>query len=215
MTGRLWNRVRRDGPGATARVAAHRIRKLAYLREEHVWYQCDLDERPRRDLPDEVRFVRADESQVEALALLGRDPDEARECLAGGNDVWFVFDGDQPLFACFTYRHSAPVMAASQGTLPLPPGTACLEDSVTSPAARGRGIAPGAWTLIGDELARAGFTKLVTKIETANTPSRKAVEKVGYRPVAVMQHQRVGRRRRTAVEALGGGLGHELATRLS
>jgi RimJ/RimL family protein N-acetyltransferase len=76
------------------------------------------------------------------------------------------------------------------------------------------GIAPAAWTLIGDELARAGFNTLVTKIETSNTPSRRAVEKVGYRPVAEMRYMRVGSRRRTAVRSLD-GLGEELATRLA
>jgi GNAT superfamily N-acetyltransferase len=191
------------------------MRKLAYLREEHLWYQCELGEsRPRRDMPEGVRLVRAEASEVGALARLGRDPEEARECLAGGNDVWLALDGEEPLFACFTFRHATPVAAASAGTLPLPPGTACLEDSVTSAAARGRGIAPAAWTLIGDELARSGFTTLVTKIETTNEPSRRAVEKVGYRPVAVMRYMRVGSRRRTAVRALG-GLGDELATRLA
>ncbi|MBA3262227.1 MAG: GNAT family N-acetyltransferase [Thermoleophilaceae bacterium] len=157
----------------------------------------------------------ADVCQVDALASFGRDPEEARQCLAGGNDVWLAFEGDQPLFACFTFLHAAPVMAASGGTLSLPPGAACLEDSVTSPAARGRGIAPAAWTLIGDELERRGFRAIVTKIETSNTASRRAVEKVGFRSVAVMQHKRVGPRRRTSVEAVGSGLGSELAARLS
>ena len=147
-----------------------------------------------------------------------------------------MLDDDGPLFSCFTFRKATPVAAAAKGRLPLPPGTACLEDSVTSAAARGRGIAPACWTLIGDELAAAGFTTLVTKIETSNAASRRAVEKVGFEPVAVMDFVRVGARRRTAVEALGGhrrrarhapglaaqlavrvlegSLGHELAARL-
>ena len=215
MLTRLSNRLRNDGAGATARAAALRIRKLAYLREEHLWYQCDLDDsRPRRELSEEVRLIRADASQMDALIRVGQDPEDVRLCLDGGNDVWLALDDDGPLFSCFTFRNETPVAAAAKGRLPLPPGTACLEDSVTSPAARGRGIAPACWTLIGDELAAAGFTALVTKIETSNTASRRAVEKVGFAPVAVMQFVRVGARRRTAVEALG-GLGGELATRLA
>ena len=192
------------------------MRKLAYLREEHLWYQLDLDDsRPRRDLPEEVRLVRAQASDVGAVEALGQEPAQALQRLEAGNDLWLVFDGDDPLFACYTFRQATPVMAAAHGTLNLPPGAACLEDSVAAPAARGRGIAPGAWTLIGDELARDGFAALVTKIETANIASRKAVEKVGFREVAVMEHQRVAMRRRTAVRPVGTGLGEELAARLT
>jgi RimJ/RimL family protein N-acetyltransferase len=216
VVSRIQQRIRRDGIAATARQMGRRLRKVAYLREEHLWYQLDLDDsRPRRELPDEVRLVRAQPADAEAVAQLGQDVEAARQRIEDGNDLWLVFDGDQALFACYTFRYATPVMAAADGTLSLPPGAACLEDSVAAPAARGRGIAPGAWTLVGDELARAGYTALVTKIETANAPSRKAVEKVGFRPVAVMQHQRVALRRRTAVEAVGAGLGEELAARLT
>jgi RimJ/RimL family protein N-acetyltransferase len=213
---RLYQRLRREGPATTAREVWQRLRKLAYLREEHLWYQLDLDDsRPRRELPEDVRLVHATASDVAAVGELGQDVEQARNRLAAGNDIWLVFDGDEPLFACYTFRHATPVMAAAHGQLALPPGAACLEDSIAAPAARGRGIAPGAWTLVGDELARAGYTALVTKVETANAPSRKAVEKVGFRPVAVMQHQRVAMRRRTAVETMGNGLGEELAARLT
>jgi RimJ/RimL family protein N-acetyltransferase len=213
---RLIQRIRRDGPAETAREVVRRVRKVAYLREEHLWYQLDLtDSRPRRELPEEVRLVRATEADADAVAALGQEPAEARRRLEAGNDLWLVFDGDDPLFACYTFRQATPVMAASHGTLSLPPGAACLEDSVAAPAARGRGIAPGAWTLVGDQLAKDGFSALVTKIETANAASRKAVEKVGFREVAVMQHRRVAMRRRTAVQAVGNGLGEELAARLT
>ncbi len=216
MLTRLANRLRQDGPRDTARAVALRVRKCAYLREEHLWYQCDLDDsRPRRELPEEVRLMRADVSQMDALAQVGQDPEDVIRCLDGGNDVWLAVDDDGPLFSCFTFRHETPVAAASHGKLPLPPGTACLEDSVTSPAARGRGIAPAAWTLIGDELAEAGFTTLLAKIETHNAPSLRVAEKAGFSPVAVMEHERTGVRRKTAVRVLEGSLGHELAARLS
>jgi RimJ/RimL family protein N-acetyltransferase len=107
------------------------------------------------------------------------------------------------------------VIAAPGRTLALPEGVACLEDSVTAAAARGRGIAPAAWTLIGDELQQAGFKTLVTKIETENQASRRAVEKVGYRLVAVMDHERTGPRRRTTVRPVGDGIGEMLAARLT
>jgi RimJ/RimL family protein N-acetyltransferase len=215
-TGRL-GRIRHDGLRATGRAALRRVRKLVYLHEEHIWYQCDLaEDRPRRELPAEVRFIRAEPAQTDIVAELGQSSEQARERLEAGNDLWLVLEDDgDPLFACYTFRRSAPVLAAPNRTLLLPPETASLEDSVTSPAARGRGIAPGAWTRVCDELQRAGFTALITKIETANAPSRRAVEKAGFREVAVMRHTRVATRRRTTVRRVGEGLGGELAARLT
>jgi GNAT superfamily N-acetyltransferase len=216
MSARLWNRLRREGLGGTARAVARRMRKVAYLREEHVWYQCDLKRSAvRRDLPEGLRLVRAEASQVDSVARLGQDLEEARERFEAGADVWLVVDGDEPVFLCFTFRQTAPVIAAADGMLVLPPGAACLEDAVTAPAVRGRGIASAAWAQVGERLGRAGFTTLVVKIETGNGASKRAAEKAGFLPVAVMRHQRTGARRHTAVRALGGGLGDELAARLS
>jgi RimJ/RimL family protein N-acetyltransferase len=191
-----------------------RVRRLAYLQEEHTWWQQDLDDRPRFELGEGLRFVRATAAEAPAVVELGQDLDEALGRLQEGNDLWLVFDGDQPLFACYTFRQSAPVMAATGGQLDLPEGAACLEDSFASPAARGRGIAPATWTLVGDALRAEGFQALVTKIESSNKASNRAVEKVGYRPIAVMKHERVAMRRHTAVKPIGTGLGEELAARL-
>jgi RimJ/RimL family protein N-acetyltransferase len=193
-----------------------RLRKLAYLREEHVWYERDLHGGfGAHELPDGLRLVRADASQVDWVVPLGQDRDQAQARLEAGNDLWFVLDEqDEPVFLAFTFRQVTPVIAAADGELDLPLGAACLEDSVTAPAVRGRGIAPAAWVLIAEQLGRAGFTEMLAKIETDNEPSKRVAEKAGFRPVAVMQHERTGARRRTAVQALGGGLGDELAARL-
>lgn len=193
-----------------------RVRKLAYVREEHVWYQCDLKRSDARlELPKGLRLVRADASQVDSVVRLGQDLDEARKRFESGTDIWLVLDGDEPVFLCFTFRQITPVIAASDGLLVLPRGTACLEDAVTAPRVRGKGIASAAWVQVGRQLEQAGFTTLVAKIETHNDASKRVAEKSGFRPVAVMQHQRMGVRRHTDVRALGGGLGDELATRLS
>ena len=198
------------------RAVARRLRKLAYLREEHVWYERDLGlPGPGLELPGGLQLVRAAEEQVGVVEIFGQDVNQARERLAAGNDIWLVLEGEQPLFLCFTFRTAAPVIAAADGTLELPAGSACLEDAVTLPEARGRGIASAAWSAIGDELGRAGLSTLVAKIETDNAASRRVAENAGFAPVAVMEHRRTGVRRRTAVHPLGGRLGEELASRLS
>jgi L-amino acid N-acyltransferase YncA len=198
------------------RAIGRRLRKLAYLREEHVWFERDLDDpSPGLELPRGLQLVRAGSEQVEAVAAFGQDVEQARKRLEAGNDIWLVVEGEEPVFLCYTFRAAAPVIAASDGTLELPAGSACLEDAVTLPEARGRGIASAAWSTIADELGSAGVSTLVAKVETNNAASRRVAENAGFRPIAVMQHARTGVRRHTAVRPLGGRLGDELAARLS
>jgi L-amino acid N-acyltransferase YncA len=218
MALRLWHRLRTDGPRSTAAAVARRLRRLAWVREEHVWYQCDLSASSvRAELPGGLRLVRASREQVELVVALGQSLEEALERFDAGADVWLALDEDDdaPVFLTFVFRDATPVLAAFDGTLALPAGAACLEDAVTAPEERGLGIASAAWALIGEELQRSGVTALVAKIEAANVPSKRMAEKAGFRPVAVMQHERTGVRRRTDVLPLGGGLGDELAARLS
>jgi len=212
---RAIDMVRREGPlGASRSVLRNGLGHL-YLRQEHFWYGLELDGHPRRSLPEEVRLERVDEPLLERVTEVGQSAAEARARHADGCDVWMAFEGDELLFACYTFRRRAPVMAAPTGELELPPRTAVLEDSVTAPAARGRGIAPASWSEIADVLAADGFRTLITKVETSNVPSRKAVEKAGFRELAVMKHSRLGLRRRTRLYAYEAGLATELAWLLS
>jgi RimJ/RimL family protein N-acetyltransferase len=181
------------------------VRGFFFLREQHVWYQLDLaGDRPRRDLIDGVRLLRAGDDELHYVEEFGRYVEEARERRAAGNDLWVALEGGQPLFACWTFRTDTPVYAAEGGWLQLPERTACLEDSVTSPLARGKGIAPASWCSIADALGQENFDVLITKVATDNAPSRKAVEKAGFREIAVMDMTRIGPSRRVAVACMGG-----------
>jgi RimJ/RimL family protein N-acetyltransferase len=78
----------------------------------------------------------------------------------------------------------------------------CLEDSVTSAAARGRGIAPAAWGAIADTLALEGQRKMITKVTVENTASRRAVTKSGFEEIALMHFRRRGPIHRTSIQVL-------------
>jgi GNAT superfamily N-acetyltransferase len=199
-------KTRREGIRAALGRAWKLGRRPVYNREEHVWYQLDVKaERPRREFVEGVRLVRSAADEARRVEDLGQVEAEARERLAAGNDLWLALDGeDRTLFACWTFRAETPVVAAPQGLLPLPAGTACLEDSVTSPLARGKGIAPASWTAIADILATEGFESMITKVTTDNAPSRKAVQKAGFREIAVMRMTSIGPRQRVALAASGG-----------
>ncbi len=70
--------------------------------------------------------------------------------------------------------------AARGGWLSLPEGTVCLEDSVTSPDYRGRGVAPAAWSQIAAAAAEDGYATMVTKVRRPT------------RPLVVLSRERLG-----------------------
>jgi len=204
--------MRREGPGAAIRHGVELVRDWIYLREEHVWYQLDLtSERASKPLPKDLRLVRATAVQVDRVGELGQDGAEARRRRERGNDAWFALDGDTLLFCCWTFRDRTPVLAAPGGELELPGGVACLEDSISSPKARGRGIAPASWSCIADELDGQGFHAMITKVTVDNVPSRKAVLKAGFREIGTMRLSRLVGRKRASMDPEGPGLGEELA----
>lgn len=214
--GHVFRRVRSDGVGAAARHSLDIARAQLYLVEEHVWYQLDLDgERPRRELPEEVRLLRASDDQLAGAVEMGQRIEEVRSRRAAGNDLWLAEDDGGPLFRCWIYRERAPVLAAPGGWLDLPADTVVLEDSATTPRARGRGIAPGAWTAIADSLRDEGLAHMITKVGVENEASRKAVAKSGFREIGVMRMVKRGPRKHTTVSGATPGLGTELAARLS
>lgn len=214
--GHVLRKVRSDGVGAAARHSIDLARSHLYLVEEHVWYELDVDgERPRRELPDEVRLLKAGDDRLGGAVEMGQRIDEVRARRAAGNDLWLAEDDGGPLFRCWIYRERAPVLAAPGGWLELPADTVVLEDSATTPRARGRGIAPGAWTAIADSLRDEGLVHMITKVGVENEASRKAVAKAGFREIGVMRMVKAGPRKRTTVDGATPGLGATLAERLA
>jgi predicted GNAT family acetyltransferase len=213
---RLREGMRRYGPLGVLRVATARARGLFYLKEAHHWYELDLKaERPRREIPEGFRLVKATERE---LPLLDSLPTvklrEGERRLGQGASLWLVMEGDRAAFACWTFYERMPVHAASGGVLELPVATAGLEDSVTSPDYRGRGLAPAAWSAICEQLVDTGYTSLVTKVAEENVPSRRAVEKAGFEDVALMRTMRMGARRRVEVDPSGTAVARHRAGQL-
>ena len=158
--------------------------------------------------------MRAADDRLAGAVEMGQRIDEIRARRAAGNDLWLAEDDGGPLFRCWIYRRRAPVLAAPGGWLELPADTVVLEDSATTPRARGRGIAPGAWTAIADSLRDEGLVHMITKVGVENEASRKAVAKAGFRDVGVMRMVKTGPRKRTTVDRSDPGVGAELAARL-
>lgn len=188
---RVLEQVRTGGVRASARRLLRTVRtyglrgtlRRAQALSPYSWYRLDLAaERPRRELEPglEVTVCR---TIAEAGDYAELQPDKARiapERFDARAELWLVREGGAVLFACWIFVDRTPVGDAPGGWQPLPPGVYCLEDSITEEAARGRGVAPGTWTLVADDLARRGAAALITKVEDDNDASRRAIAKVGF-----------------------------------
>jgi L-amino acid N-acyltransferase YncA len=198
--------IRRFGvAGSIRRIASlmgHSLARAFYVRERHLWYALMLTA-PLAQTVCPPGFTLAP-AGVEDVALLEELPTigahEARERLAAGAELWLLREGTHGAFACWIFRGRTPVFAARDGWLSLPPGTVCLEDSVTSPAYRGRGLASAAWSEIARVLQGQHVAAMITKVAEDNAASRRAVEKAGFEPVAMMTLTRRGLRSRVEVQ---------------
>lgn len=125
-----------------------RVVRRVWLDEEHVWYVLGLGRVEILPLAAgyELRPGKLDDLPAMADHLESTPTDTAKRRLERGAQLWLVTNGDQIAFACWIFFQATPAIAARGGELGLPAGTACLEDTFTSPEHRGRGIAGAAWT---------------------------------------------------------------------
>jgi ribosomal protein S18 acetylase RimI-like enzyme len=160
-----------------------------HRKESYVWLQLALNgERERRALPEGVTLRRgtpADRSAIEQTD--GPEPWRVEENLREG-DLWIAEEPGAPVFSCWIFRRRTPMF----GWTALPEGVVCLEHSATSAAARGRGVAPAAWSEIADGLQADGVRAMITKVRVENEPSLRAVGKAGFRETCRMHHIRTG-----------------------
>jgi RimJ/RimL family protein N-acetyltransferase len=193
------------GVGGAIKTVSAKLWQRVSFAETHVWYELALTQGPPplRPLDAGLTLRTAGDPDADLLVALPTVvPAEARRRMAAGNDLWIVLEGQQLLFSCWIFRDRTPTVAAAGGELELPADTICLEDSIAAPAARGRGIAPAAWTAIARAASQEGRRRIVTKVTIENTPSRRAVEKAGFEEIRMMSFKRLGFRSRTRIEPL-------------
>src|SRR3954470_7655469 len=216
IVGRGARYLRAHGLRATSRTVLGEIRARVYLDEAHAWYGLDLaGVRAPASLPEGLKLIRATDADVPAYVELGAaSAASTRARLAAGASLWLVTEGPRAAFASWTFAHATPVQAARGGSLRLPEHCVCLEDSVTAPDFRGRGIAPAAWNGIARRLREEGLALMITKVGVTNAPSRRAVTKAGFVEFAITRHRRRAQRRRVEVWPITGALGIDLAAAL-
>lgn len=162
-----------------------------------VWYVLDLGsaERPQVELGEGLVLRLGTTDDLGLLEQLPADPSVRTmsagwvgEQLARGADLWLVHEGDRAAFRCWIFRDWFPMGGARGGGVDVPAEAIVLEDSLSSPAFRGRGVAPAAWSGLADHYRDQGLRRMYTKVNVDNGPSRRAVEKAGFRGVGRMQH---------------------------
>jgi GNAT superfamily N-acetyltransferase len=214
---RLWSSFRRYGLKGTISKILTVARKRIYLDETHVWYKLSLatDRAHVARLPG-LSLIQA---SVRDLPLLDQlpsiDPYEGRRRMEAGHDLWLVMKGQQPVFACWVFHGSVPVIAARQGHIALPPEIVVFEDSVSSLAYRGRGIGIAAWPKIADRLRQTAATTVLTKVEEDNMAARRAFLKSGFREISTMHFQRRGPWKGLTIQVENGATASWLAEQLT
>jgi len=186
-------RARALGAREVARRLRDRVLRHVWWSEQHVWYVADTHA-VRGTVPDGFRLRRVVDrrSLPGDVSSVGLRVATAVAWLAVGGELWVLENlaSSELAFACWIFRERAPALAARGGWFRVPPACAVLEDSFTAVSYRGRGLAPAAWRCICADLAASGVRALLTKVEVANTPSRRACEKAGFREVAAMRFRR-------------------------
>jgi GNAT superfamily N-acetyltransferase len=187
--GRARRSVGEHGVWGLTRLGVAAARSSLLPSDCHIWYLLDLiDEHPVVALPEGFRLESPDE--LAPLDQLGPGAlADAHARVRAGGVPWLVLDGDRVAFACWILP-DVPTRAAPGGRLRLPDGVRCLEYSITEESYRGRGLAPAAWRAIADILAAEGVRALTTKVDEENVPSRRAVEKAGYREIGKVSVRR-------------------------
>ena len=209
--------VKRHGWATGLRIGAQRVRRLAYCYETQVWYHLRLDgPRPRLHLPASLVLLkvgRRDRHFVHQLPNIATDDAEKR--LAAGRDLWVVHDRGRVLFASWIVRARMEAISTRDIDFALPERVVGLDDAIGAPAVLGRGIATAAWSQMADAIRDEGMAAIVSKVGETDLAGRRAMELAGFRAVASVELQRVGRHYWVDVRPYEqGGLASHLAAHL-
>ena len=194
-----------------ARNAKQYVTTTLYQHERHIWYvAAPVDVRAHRAFPDGMKLRRSRREHLDLLTqsnLYGWSA--AESFLEEGGDLWMVRDNQRAVFCCWVFRKRMPTVAAQGGWKELPAKTVCLEGVVTDPRYRGRGIAPAAWSLIAQSLKDEGMRTITIKVEEKNQSMRRAVQKAGFREMAITDFRQLAGLSRVKVVPVSGASGQD------
>ena len=125
----------------------HAVGRVLSRDEAYVWYVLDLRRLEPMAFREGYVLRRASLDDVELLRKVPAIPvDEGRRRIEAGEQVWFVFKDDEPVFACSAFVNVLPLEAARKGRYELPPRRGLHRRCTGRPGAswaRGRGSGLG------------------------------------------------------------------------
>lgn len=205
----------RHGVRGCLTLAARNAKQYAvttlYQHERHIWYVASpVEVQGVRPLPDGLKLRRSRREHLDLLSQSNLYGWSAAEAYLGeGGDLWIVRDNQRAVFCCWVFRKRMPTVAVQGGWKELPPKTVCLEGVVTDPGYRGRGIAPAAWSLIAQSLKDEGIRTITIKVEETNGSMRRAVQKAGFREMAITDFRQMAGLSRVKVVPVSGTSSHD------
>ena len=202
-----WRQDKRQLAAALWRVARKRVwyrcEKRIYVYEADRIHALPNPNRLQRDRPEDLRYY-------EQTASWQLSPDAyratAQKRLADGEHLYTLVEGNRLLhYAWLQSRHTlGEDSAVGQAFFP-PPSSSALYDHYTHPSARGQGLFYQALCqLLHDVPAVAKTKQAYIYVYGDNTPSRRVIEKIGFRYLgSLIEDRRLFTARRYAVS--GGG----------
>ncbi|MDN5864203.1 MAG: GNAT family N-acetyltransferase [Gammaproteobacteria bacterium] len=184
------------------------VRHLLYPGRRQLWYSLELS-RPRAAVAEPLPGIEVLQCNPASVAAV---PRSIRSGVLRGwyrltraeAELWIARKGETAVASVWVFRDRTPEIAAPGGWLSLPPGHACLEDAVTAPQYRGRGIAAGLWDRVIATLSSQGVATVLFRVDEHNRSAIRAAEKVGFRPLATMERKRGWLRSRVEFSGRGG-----------
>lgn len=188
-----WNRfiskVREVGPAYTLQLAAERF-VPKWLLDVRVVYLCalDLSDAHRTNRPDpEIRLT--DQPEFNRLTRHHEALGNMQDKLGPGVRLWVLERSGE--IEAFMWLDSQVIQPSHWVRLALAPDEIAGIFLWVSPERRGEGLGPRMNRHISHECAGAGYTRIVSTVDTWNRNSLRADEKVGYRRIGKIRILRI------------------------
>jgi RimJ/RimL family protein N-acetyltransferase len=202
--------ARRVGVLATLRAAASHVAAALWTRENLVVFQM----RPEQLNPvaPQASAGRAKIQSKAAAAFLadGRESlpaslaTELQSARADQRVHWIEVDGTMASWGFSARAAGSWRLSETRSTLAVPPGGVCLTAFETLPGYRGRGLYQALLTGILTERFHEGATVAYIWCRRENVASYRAIQRVGFREMAIHRYSRLHGVVRRSESALGG-----------
>jgi ribosomal protein S18 acetylase RimI-like enzyme len=211
LTGAAILQVRRRGVKGVASELRKRVglavTRTVYARQDHVWCWYGLRMgQLQSPLPDGFTVRRVELDGLGVVEHFGVTRlEEARRSYDDGGCFWVACNGGSPASGFWVFEDKLPVFAARSGWLALPHHAIAVENALTAPGYRRRGVAIAMLATVARHYGELGYTDVLVKTEVDNVPVRNGMRKAGFSEIATMHLLKIGPWRLVRINPTGDG----------